>query len=353
MDARAVIPAYLFPTTAANVLARHLFLMTGNINLTPPYNLDSLDNNAYYPDVACLTDNSSGTPVQMAEISYIGAGGLMLAEYNYTTPPVPSWLPILSATTLDAGTHFLPRIEAMSQYDAFASPYAAKYQVVSAKTVTGLFTTQQAWGYNDIAAPTWLSDMYVLNSDSDCKSPCVAAGIGPAFSSDIGNQQYTVGFFPRSKTEIIERIVDPFTGATNSRWWEANCTPVNYSWDAARSMSVSNCSNSGFNLLTAWFDGTTILYKESPNTMAFKTTGLGQAAAGAISAYPNPVGGLLHIDGVAGNRFCITDVTGKGLIQGKISPGGTVDLRHLQPGMYLLRLTGENSPLISLKFIKE
>src|SRR5690606_6723655 len=148
----------------------------------------------------------------------------------------------------------------------------------------------------------------------------------PNFSGDIGNQQYTTGFFPRTATDIYERSIDPFTGGVDSRWWQVNCSPANYNWDEARTMAVSNCSNSGLNLLTAWFDGANILYKESPNAMAFKTTGTANVYGARLAIYPNPVADKMHIQGVQDSEYRISDITGKNVLRGALPSNGTIEV---------------------------
>jgi hypothetical protein len=352
-------PQYL-PLPQPYVRAHDLFIMTGNINSVPSSWLrDSLGPGAYMPDVACLSDNTiSGAVDHKAQIVFydptVVPQNLIYTEYNRTSPPAPGTT-TTSGTILDTGAFISPQIEAMSQYDASASPYIVKYEIVtSIAKAYGTFTPLwQVWGYNDVVPMTWISDMFTLASDSDSKAPCVAAGVGSAFTSDIGNTQYTPGFYPRTMTNIFDRSVDAYAGTLDSRWWQVNCATVNYHWDAARSMAVSNCSNSGFNLLTAWFNGANIVYKESPNTMAFKTTGVGHSAPKDVNVFPIPVSNVLHVEGSNNASYSITDITGKKLGSGRIDAEARLDVSSLQNGMYLLNLADETGSAQSIRFTKQ
>jgi hypothetical protein len=92
-------------------------------------------------------------------------------------------------------------------------------------------------------------------------------------------------------------------------------------------------------LLTAWFDGANILYKESPNAMAFKTTGTANVYGARLAIYPNPVADKMHIQGVQDSEYRISDITGKNVLRGALPSNGTIEVGRLQPGLYLLNVT--------------
>ncbi|KAA2241317.1 T9SS type A sorting domain-containing protein [Chitinophaga agrisoli] len=69
--------------------------------------------------------------------------------------------------------------------------------------------------------------------------------------------------------------------------------------------------------------------------------------AAHFNIYPNPVGALLHVNGVAqASHARITDLQGKQLVS--CSTNGTIDVSMLQPGIYFLSID-HNTPV---KFIK-
>ena len=83
---------------------------------------------------------------------------------------------------------------------------------------------------------------------------------------------------------------------------------------------------------------------------------LGLESLTGISVYPNPVGTVLHIRGVAGNaRYTLSGIDGKVLQRGKLEAGTAVHsvaLPSLKQGIYLLQLTtGRGS--ITRKIVKE
>src|SRR5690606_26247752 len=76
-----------------------------------------------------------------------------------------------------------------------------------------------------------------------------------------------------------------------------NNQPVIQNWDVNRIYAVSNSSNSGYNILSAYADGHKVRYKESPNAFLFKTTGIaGLNNDAAVKIYPNPAQDKLFIE---------------------------------------------------------
>ena len=187
--------------------------------------------------------------------------------------------------------------------------------------------------------------------------PVQPAGIFPTFYTDMGKQQYTIGFFPRWLKNVFTRKITP-TGVMAPNWWQVNCAsaPVNYPWDASRSMAVTNCSNSGLNLVTAWYDGANAVWKESPNAMLFKTTGKGGNTFGRqLSVYPVPARDELHISGAdEGDAYSVWDATGRKLKEGRLGSKGTIDIIALSAGYYQMRISnGSDGNTQTLRFTKQ
>ncbi|MEO6833607.1 MAG: T9SS type A sorting domain-containing protein, partial [Chitinophagaceae bacterium] len=202
----------------------------------------------------------------------------------------------------------------------------------------------------DISAPIFFTE--------DIKAPCVAAGVGPSFSGNIGNQQYTVGFFPwQSHTSnYYERNIDVISGTLISPdALEVSTAPVDYTWDAAQSFAISNSSNSGADIWSAWYSGTDVMYKLStPNVMSFRST----LQTGTIknpfgqSIYPNPTSKELHVDGAIGSKYRISDVTGRELKSGIVGNSHTIDVQSFATGTYLLWIKDANKKAKTSKFTK-
>ncbi len=75
-----------------------------------------------------------------------------------------------------------------------------------------------------------------------------------------------------------------------------------------------------------------------------------------IIVYPNPVGAVLHISGVAGNaRYSLSGIDGKVLKRGKLKAGTadhSVAIPSLKKGIYLLQLTTDKGS-VTRKIVKE
>ena len=76
------------------------------------------------------------------------------------------------------------------------------------------------------------------------------------------------------------------------------------------------------------------------------------------SLYPNPVNKQLTLGGLDGKYQMVEvlDVTGKHYFTQKLSVGSdnfTINVRQLQPGIYLLRLTNSKGTLETQRFVKE
>jgi hypothetical protein len=76
------------------------------------------------------------------------------------------------------------------------------------------------------------------------------------------------------------------------------------------------------------------------------------AAVREISVYPNPSGGLFHIEGIDAALVTVSDVSGKAVMKGTISPSRPeVDLSGHLPGVYILSLQ-TNDRVYQSKLIK-
>jgi len=263
-------------------------------------------------DVACYTDVITGD--KLMAITYGGGTscsgtGLYLWEFDPFTGST------INTHTLDATyAPIITRVEAMSQYD---TSYI-RWQVVAAMPdpISSAFP-YQVYGYNNwnIGSPDYLSFNW---GGVDTKSPAVAAGIGPNYSGDIGNTQYTTGYYPQDYNnqglfpDIFSHAVDATTGAVSIDY-QVNTSSVIYPWDVNRAYAVSNSSNSGFDILSAYFNGNDIVYKVSGNTMAYKLGNNNESSEIKVQAslYPNPSKDELHIQGVTGGKYVINDITGK------------------------------------------
>lgn len=251
------------------------------------------------------------------------------------------------------------RVEAMNQYD-LSSGTVSKW-VVAASMPSSTVFPWEVWSYEDLGNTNPLSTNY-SGSTADLVSPAVAAGVSPMLSGNIGNTQYTTGYYPRDYNNlgayqnIWSRSVDVYTGAMSSSELQVDNSSVNYDWDVNRIYAVSNCSNSGFNILSAYFNGGDIVYKESPNSFVYKqsstTTVKTIASLRKDMIYPNPAFGRLYVANGKNRQYSIADITGKMLLSGSYNSNG-IDVSSLTTGFYVLRLTDEHGSVTSVKFTKQ
>ena len=276
--------------------------------------------------------------------SAFAGGNLKLAEYNIL-------LGSLTTSVLDNHESIINRIEAMSLYDPAGD--GIKWQV--AASILQSAVPAQAYGYNDKYGVIHLSNNPLFNSIPNL-SPAVAAGIGMLFSN-IGNQQYTLGFYPddfpnwMSYDKLISRSIQAVSGSVSADY-EVNINSVYSKWDVNKIYAVSNCSNSGKDILSAYFNGGQIVYKVSPNAMLYKTIRIdGNSSSGEpVGLYPNPVYDLLYIKG--GSSYAIYDMTGRVVSSGSPSHEG-VNVARLAVGLYAVKVIDEDGKAITLKFTKQ
>ncbi|MEO6833623.1 MAG: hypothetical protein ABI169_15560, partial [Chitinophagaceae bacterium] len=266
-----------FATVWAEGTTGNLYGMFGTVN-SPcgmPTNLPTISghSNIYMPDVACVTSNDPvrGATSRQIELAYgngvnndtirtITATNVIHEEMQESGG---SWSTTVGPTTLATYQPFAPRIEAMSQYST--NTHDAKWQIA----VTNLGGSSVN-GYNNLTSASLSAFAYVppvLNNNF--QAAYVAAGIGRFLNTtNIGNRQYTAGYYPWGTPYNYSRDISAATGnIITPSPYVINTTsqPVEYWWDVNQSLSLSNCSNSGKDLLAVWADTFGIVYKYSPS----------------------------------------------------------------------------------------
>ncbi|MEO6831572.1 MAG: T9SS type A sorting domain-containing protein [Chitinophagaceae bacterium] len=222
--------------------------------------------------------------------------------------------------------------------------YQAKYEVTDVRQIysgcSGGPYSVQACGYNNLLpGRTWLSP---LHSCDNIKSPCVAAGLGFTYgTTELGNNQYTTGYFPWAGSSVYTRSINTVTAAVAPQTWEVNCGPISYPWDVSRSFHISNCSNTGYDLLSSWYEGMNVVYKTTTNTMNFRmlsNTSVSSTSNSPIILSPNPAQNQLKISGMVSGQYSIKDVLGKVCDKGTLPANGTINISALQAGIYTVEL---------------
>lgn len=327
----------------------------------------NLGGGAQMPDVACLADLI--THNEYLEIAYTNfSRGDMLyhLEYPLASPPVPTSSSTSTlAVKLDSGQVFrFPRIEALSNW--WSKLTYTKWQIT---TIKGGFPTglpspafsNQAVSYDNTGTSHWLSNGYL---GEQVISPCVAAGSGidPASGGGGGlwSNRYFSGFFPWTSDHVLTRTIHFATHILDPQWWEVNAAPFSYPWDAARSFHISTCSNSLLHLLSAWYDGGSVLYKTSLTTapLAFKQPTLSTSTTPLPTIKyrlsPNPATSTIMLDNVEKNsEYLIQDFIGKTVAEGYLTLNNTIDISSLLPGQYAITIVKLNGHADQIKFVKQ
>lgn len=306
------------------------------------------------PDVACITDINTGAQTALFAYMYGTTGGwsLRYAEFDVATSTV--------TTTSTLGlTGYAPRIEAMNLYDATKMPAPAKYQVVASTAST----STDILGFNDTyyplvaGGPLSNASIPLFGSAAHYGSPAVAAGTGLGGSpANIGNSIYSIGMYIDGSNYFYGRQLDINTGTFppapgSNNYFAINSVPAS---GAGLPLALSSSSNSGFDLLSVWYDGTSIRRKYSGNMFAFKSgNNIAKAATAGLNIYPNPAKDMLHINGAAvGTKYKIIDLAGRNILDGSIDNTITdISIKDLQPGMYLIELSS-GQKLQQLQFVK-
>ncbi|MBS1738939.1 MAG: T9SS type A sorting domain-containing protein, partial [Bacteroidetes bacterium] len=311
-------------------------------------------------DIACYYNAEA---MQQYSVITFGSGIPCVGEVGlYANEDIPKTTAIFPAGNLVVLNNDPPkvtRVEAMNQYDQSAG-LVSKWVVAASMPQVGAGFPWEVWSYDDRSNVNPLSANYT-GSSADVVSPAVAAGVSPTLSGNIGNRQYTTGYYPRDYNtgtyhDIWSRSVDVFSGLMSGTELQVNNAPVNIYWDINRIYAVSNCSNSGFNILSAYFNGNEILYKESPNAFYYKPSGTTTVktigSRTMIGLYPNPAHNMVYLSHAAGKEYRLMDITGKTVLSGQYTTSG-VDITTLTCGFYMLNIKDSEGKQISFKFTKQ
>lgn len=84
---------------------------------------------------------------------------------------------------------------------------------------------------------------------------------------------------------------------------------------------------------------------------SFSATGLAEVNNDKLHVYPNPVNTVLFIKGVSCERFAIADMAGRVLLKGNIDASGSIDIRTLPAGHYLLYIKDDRQSITACQHI--
>lgn len=306
------------------------------------------------PDVSTQIDVSTG--MSYAYITYLFEymNGINLQDDLYIST-IDVGTGAVSTTLLSPKTlSFNPRIESMSLWGGSDQDEIVKWQIVVSQLYN--FKYWQTFGYNDNnLSGFWLSNSF---NGTNCKANAVAAGIGSLMpATNIGNTIYATGFFVNQQQAVYAKRVDAATGTPLSPVYQINNSivatwPVYSEGDAAKSLSLSTCSNSGAYILAVWYDGMNqIFQKLTPiGNIQFRPTGLPITSTNDLKLYPNPATNSVQIN--QRGKYIIYSVDGRIIKSGYTDSNQAIDVSILSSGMYFLSFKSDNFSKI-FSFVKQ
>lgn len=369
-----------YPTTAREIKAAIGDLNGGplpnHIDVSPTVPTTALDE-GYISDVAAVeyTSTQTGGIERSAYVVYqtgvtTYSNNVLVKididNFNNVTVNSPS---VISSTML--GQISAPRIEAKNLCTP-SSSYAT-YSVVTSELGSSGYNVIHS--YNDITSNTCM-----LTSTSVQACP-VVTGVGSQIysgkgsSAFIGQKEFALAYYSTYTTgsgsggDFYANLVD-IGGATpggmsNHNYYEVNHsglnsgTPSGFGFDTSP-IAISNISNTGDNLLSAWLMSynssysSDVLFKWAGNTPTFKSTNVSAVSAQEVmSIFPNPANDHVQVMNITENcSYTILDVTGKLLSSGTVDQQHSViDIQSFSNGMYFINLN-KNGIETNLRFVK-
>ncbi|HEU4609628.1 MAG TPA: T9SS type A sorting domain-containing protein, partial [Chitinophagaceae bacterium] len=240
------------------------------------------------------------------------------------------------------GNPYDPRIEAFGLYDPSRG---VKWTIVARENMQKIMLyTGPGTGYH--CNPS----QYNPASGMTQEYPTIAAGIGPAWGGNIGNEQYSYAWGDPSKGRYLAQALnfwgDPINPDNASIVNNTYCTSMPS--DPSDIISMSNSCNTGLGTVVAWNEGNKIFYKFLGNTYQFRPTGIEQVKSlPDFEIYPNPAADNFQLSlGNSSDKFAISiaSLDGKVVLtqdgSGKVAK---VDVSKLVPGVYFVEVSNEAS----------
>jgi len=373
------------------------------------------------PDVACSFDINGTSNSSMAYIAYKLLNG-STGWYDYLCMEWNLGNNNLTPVSIGSGvTPFItdgeapPRIDAATIYDINDPNAGARWnavgtlhytlngmsRIIGGITYSGLaqsifhFSRGNYSGIGNNVALGWIDAFEPLPNSTDIPSATSSTNVfyknfDPAICGTgnflgggqlPGNSRFTTMFFSDrngssgspgiAEGSVIAYDVDnfwpgsggPFPGST---CYFVNLTPLPSptSLSAAPghySLGVANCTNTGYDVLTAWVDDVSsakLYYKfgGSGSTYSFKMNPASVNDNAKLprlySVYPNPATDVINVKGTLQSKYTIVNILGRNVTSGTLTKDkNIIDISSLSAGTYLLNLS-ENGYDKSIKFTK-
>lgn len=351
-----------------------------------------------FPDIAGVTNIQPGSSAMafdddMVYTAYIedNSGDLVLAERKWNTPTVNT------TVTLETGSGssndiYYPRLAAPVTYDFSNTSNTEPVSIVAAsvKFSPNTYTSVESYYYDDpagsgnVTAQTvseYNSNTFFSATPYNASMPVITgAGVlnSNTYSSAGGTpfNEYPIVFYSdltwngssvvAGNGDLYGSNADPAT-LTPSGFYNGNFSEVNFEvYNSAFDMfgrvpllAASTSNNSNFDLLTTYYDGQKIYWKDMGGVSSYgnykpgKTTSIEKTGKPGYAVYPNPVKDRLNITNADAADYTISDVTGRSVSTGILSGSkSVVDASSLVPGVYILYISKEGHTE-QVKFVKQ
>jgi hypothetical protein len=315
---------------------------------TPPTGAGSPTNSTFLP----LNNLSNGTTYYVFIRNKCGASVFsQWATYSFTTVGCFKPSTVLISNVTDTSADVLWSLTTGSDYYQYSLSFSSQ------NPVTGIVTTPTNTVHFNNLTP---NSKYYLHTRSRCFGTDSSAWRVDSFVTQMAcyapNVQVNL-----MGTNTPYAFWEPVPTAVG---YEYTLTNSNYSPAFGTSTKATNASltlpNDGLayylhvrskcNSMFTFSPWTSMLLREG------STTGIANVnSGGVLSVYPNPAHNVLTLDGVAtGVKYEITDLTGRVQLAGVTDRStSTMDISGLPAAVYMLRLSGQDGTVNTIKFAKQ
>ncbi|MBS1688352.1 MAG: T9SS type A sorting domain-containing protein [Bacteroidetes bacterium] len=344
-------------------------------------------------DIACTHD-----PISNVDSAFITYGDAYSGAHLHVTGWSLNTYRVGATHTAVATNFSFPRIDAATIYDYNNRGANTLWHVVQAKTGAPDYIYHFGSGqYLAKSGPgVRRTDWEYRDSNGYDIDAAVICGTGNFFNGgeSPGKDSFTVGFWSKIPTKITSSGKGDFyvygvgnsfySGATGpiapgTMYQEVNCDPLNATLICSDPyVTVSNCSNTGQDILVAWFDGfdADCSYTIPPGPFppppgppptgnikymfgtepaipyAFKNAELNKLQNQLFAIAPNPATDYIKVSGIKKATYEVLSLSGQRVTSGVLTnDNNIVDVKSITPGAYIIQLF-EGAYMQKIKFIK-
>jgi|GEM_PF-2351011 len=290
----------------------------------------------------------------------------------YADSYTPSLLdPYCVVVVNDNDANYSPTIDKVTAYKVYDPSITGPGPIIEKVDISDYNNTDGFASYGNIAIMPVVTGIGEVVESLAGASVAAYRDYPVVFYSDYVTNSSADGDFYAFGLNMDVNVSDPnlYFPSTPDEYWEVNYNTLdngsNFDLAGDRpAVAAATANNSGYDLLTTYFDGAgtstgeqvTWAFAGTTNTYSFKqgkTTGLQETKVNGIAVYPNPVRNQLNIVQASGANYILMDITGKSLTVGNITGNkASVDVSSLASGMYMLQLT-KDGHTEKVKFVKQ